>query len=775
MDPTGLSEAQRKWHRMHSGLMAPSGLALQHPAACMLLEFAIDGCPTVTGDNWTPDMLEAALKKGAHPSALVPEAATQLRSETLEKVEQGFARLVLWDDVKEDPPAKLKISPIAAVPHKSRGFRMILDLSYGVTVDGTKMPSVNEATDRSAAPSQSMAELGMVLPRLIYAVGTAPLARGPILFSKLDIKDGYWRMVVSAEDEWNFAYVLPKADPSEPTQLVIPSALQMGWSESPAFFCAASETARDVAENMMAEPCGSLPTHVLEPFMLPSDHFPETTTTQDNLDPDSEATEKFVRLLEVYIDDFINLAQTTDVNELRHISRAVLHGIHSIFPPPAVTGHDGEDPVALQKLMQGDGIWDVRKEILGWVFDGVRRCIELPQAKVESLLAELHTTSRLNRVSYKALERLRGRLRHACIGIPAGRGLMGPIDKSLTGTTGYVDVRGNGMLREALRDFHTLIGVFGKQPTFCRELIPNRPDYIGYCDASGLGAGGVWLSGARGLPPIVWRLEWPQDIRDRLVSFANPTGDISNSDLEMAGLLAHYLVLEHLVDLQFTHVAAWSDNTPTVSWANKLSSSKSMVASRLVRALALRLRANRASPLITLSISGPENVMADVASRCFGKHSAKGITFTVPDDDFLLMFDDRFPLPQDASWQAFRLSNKLATLIFSELRGKTSTLGSWLRITMRGSDIGTIGHDSSNRSITWTPSLRMSPPSNESPSWGPSLDGSGKVISPVTSVQYAAPRFKSRYVPSERRSNWVDNPTRRTEPKDGTGEQLNAS
>ena len=55
-----------------------------------------------------------------------------------------------------------------------------------------------------------MAELGDVLPHLIFAVTTAPDANGPVLFSKLDIKDGYWRMVVLLEEEWNFAYVLPK-------------------------------------------------------------------------------------------------------------------------------------------------------------------------------------------------------------------------------------------------------------------------------------------------------------------------------------------------------------------------------------------------------------------------------------------------------------------------------------------------------------------------------------------------------------------------------------
>jgi hypothetical protein len=112
-----------------------------------------------------------------------------------------------------------------------------------------------------------MAELGNVLPRIIYAVGTAPLSKGPLLFSKLDIKDGYWRMVVPKDDEWNFAYVLPKLDLNEETILVIPSSLQMGWTDSPAFFCAASETAHDVEEALAAKPQGSLKPHILKPLL----------------------------------------------------------------------------------------------------------------------------------------------------------------------------------------------------------------------------------------------------------------------------------------------------------------------------------------------------------------------------------------------------------------------------------------------------------------------------------------------------------------------------
>jgi hypothetical protein len=382
----GFSERQRKYTDMFKGLMLPTGPALDHPAAPLLLELATLGCTTAIDGQWSMDMLEAAIAQGAHPSALVPDAAAQLRAETLEKVEQGYARLVTWAELRHNPPPNLKISPIAAVPHKSRGFRMILDLSHGITVNGIRHPSVNESTTPNVAPTVAMQELGHVLPRLIYAVATAPSARGPILFSKLDVKDGYWRLVVPEDDEWHFAYVLPKASPDEPTQLVIPSCLQMGWCDSPAYFCAASETARDVAEELAQHPRGSLPEHPLEGYLVPPGEWPDDTIEQQASD--------FVKLLEVYVDDFIQLAQTENRAQLEHLSRAILHAIHSVFPPPAVTGHNGEDPIALKKLKEGDGLWSVRKEILGWVFDGAKRCIELPTAKVDSILQDIHSMCR---------------------------------------------------------------------------------------------------------------------------------------------------------------------------------------------------------------------------------------------------------------------------------------------------------------------------------------------------------------------------------------------
>jgi hypothetical protein len=58
----------------------------------------------------------------------------------------------------------------------------------------------------------------------------------------------------------NFTYILLQPEVN-PTKLVVPTSLQMGWVESPPYFCTASETARDIAEVYTNTPVGSLPTN----------------------------------------------------------------------------------------------------------------------------------------------------------------------------------------------------------------------------------------------------------------------------------------------------------------------------------------------------------------------------------------------------------------------------------------------------------------------------------------------------------------------------------
>ena len=66
---------------------------------------------------------------------------------------------------------------------------------------------------------------------------------------------------------------------------------------------------------------------------------------------------------------------------------------------------------------------------------------------------------------------------------------------------------------------------------------------MGVKDASGQGVGGIIVGENNECTPTVFRVEWPDDIKQDLVSEKNPNGQITNSDLEMAGLLLLWLVI----------------------------------------------------------------------------------------------------------------------------------------------------------------------------------------------------------------------------------------
>ena len=148
-------------------------------------------------------------------------------------------------------------------------------------------------------------------------------------------------------------------------------------------------------------------------------------------------------------------------------------------------------------------------------------------------------------------------------------------------------VRINKDVQEALTDFCMLLNTEAAEPMHVHELVPGAPAVVRYCDAYRMGAGGVWLSGTKHIKPVVWRVEWLDDIRAALVTQDNPNRTIYVSDLEMAGLLLQYLMLKWPRALRNEHVGAFCDNTPTVSWAAKLVSKQSRIAGRLLQALAI--------------------------------------------------------------------------------------------------------------------------------------------------------------------------------------------
>ena len=136
--------------------------------------------------------------------------------------------------------------------------------------------------------------------------------------------------------------------------------MQMGWIESPPYFCTASEAARDVAVQYIETPVGTLPDHkfqsLTDPRYAARDEGKEEITTL--MDPRhvgkdkgrGESTTPLKYLLKVYVDDYMSLVISKSIKAIRHVATAVMMGIHDVFPADAI---DTEDSISKKKLMQG--------------------------------------------------------------------------------------------------------------------------------------------------------------------------------------------------------------------------------------------------------------------------------------------------------------------------------------------------------------------------------------------------------------------------------------
>jgi hypothetical protein len=309
-------------------------------------------------------------------------------------------------------------------------------------------------------------------------------------FAKVDLADGYWRMIVEASSRWNFAYVLP-GPPGAPVRLVIPSALQMGWNESPAYFCAATETARDCAQAWVDQDT-VLPPHPMQPATRPAVPARQQTSGVTRY-----------QMSAVYVDDFLMAAVEDQKGELlEKAGRATLHAIHSVSPPPTADDPPGtKDPISEKKLKRGDAQWNPIKEVLGYELNGIDRTIQLPKAKSEALLKELRKVLRKQRIPLKRFRSLVGRLQHAARILPAAKAFFTPMNEALRGLPSFVGLSRHGEVRQALLDTGTMVQELARRPTHVSELVAHDFDFVGFCDASAFGAGGGLVQWQKGHPP----------------------------------------------------------------------------------------------------------------------------------------------------------------------------------------------------------------------------------------------------------------------------------
>ena len=188
--------------------MDPLPLAMNHPTALLLKHYTTQGCSVDCGPDWTTEHIHALLQRGPHVSATTLEAIKAFQDKCKAKIAQGYAHVVRYRDIKHNRLAKLKLSPVAMIPHKSWLFRTILNLSFGICLSWQEMPSVNDST-KKMAPAEAMVQLRQCLQRIIATLADNANTKNPFLFAKLDIKDGFWHLAINEDNTWNFCYVMP--------------------------------------------------------------------------------------------------------------------------------------------------------------------------------------------------------------------------------------------------------------------------------------------------------------------------------------------------------------------------------------------------------------------------------------------------------------------------------------------------------------------------------------------------------------------------------------
>jgi hypothetical protein len=229
------------------------------------------------------------------------------------------------------------------------------------------------------------------------------------------------------------------------------------------------------------------------------------------------------------------------------------------------------------------------------------------------------------------------------------------------------------------------------RPTHANKLVADMPHYAGYHDAAAEGTGGVWFSLVDHMMPSVWREEFPTNIATNVISDDNPMGGITNSDLELATeVLAIGVILTSAPTPKHAPLGTLCDNTPTVSWVEKMASkANTPTAGQLLHGLAFMLHCHHAGRLTTIHVPGTDNVMADIASRPTKAQKLFHSPTTLSDSAFCSAFDIAFPLPYDQPWMLASTPPWVKFNIFETLRGKRLALPLWTGPT--GTAIGKLG------------------------------------------------------------------------------------
>ena len=522
---------------------------------------------------------------------------------------------------------------------------------------------------------------------------------GLVYLRKADLADGFYCAWLSVDAILKLVVIFPKY-PHEEQMVALPFRLPMGWVESIPYFCAATETTADLANAIPVKQW--LPLHPMEkiantPPLLEemSATLSQMTAFQSNSSCNKlvhnplltdhavlHPLQKLVQSTNIYVDNFIMATQGNDVAHLQHLCH-LLHSLDAVFRP--IDAFDSEycKPVlSKKKAPKGNTYLCTCKLILGWVLDLMAHTLELLPHHKEHLQQIFDDLCDKTWVGVLLWQKVLSELCSMAIGIPSSHGLFSMLQEGLK----YTDKGQICITQEMcnqLSDFEYLKKDLDQQPTHLSELVPDHPVAVGPHNASGHGMGSVWLPAMTNsnLTPILWQSKFLATITDQLVTYDNPNGMITNSDLELASAIAHQDVLQQEGNCAGCTIVPFTDNMPTLAWQQKGSTSTSGPVAYLLHIASLHQRHYQYLTKPDF-IKGNVNDMADDCSQLWH----------LTDSQLLAYFNHTYP--QTLPWKLVTLQPAMHSALISTLQKQRLLPQSFLGKHTQKMVIGTFGKHS---------------------------------------------------------------------------------
>ena len=146
----------------------------------------------------------------------------------------------------------LCLSPISVISQLVRSPRLIFYFTWS---------GINKATN-ILVPMEVML-FGRALHRILQQVLATNTHLGPVYISKVDLSDVYIRWWVGMEDVPSVAFLSPKKTPSNTYLVGFHLYLPMGYVEIAPYFCMATNTVADLANEDIGQ-CDDAGRHPLE-------------------------------------------------------------------------------------------------------------------------------------------------------------------------------------------------------------------------------------------------------------------------------------------------------------------------------------------------------------------------------------------------------------------------------------------------------------------------------------------------------------------------------